>query len=40
MGATLDYWRRVVADHSGFLARFIALLAEGNVRYAVIGGVA
>ncbi|HEY1220989.1 MAG TPA: nucleotidyl transferase AbiEii/AbiGii toxin family protein [Bryobacteraceae bacterium] len=34
------FWKAVTVDHSDFLDSLIALLAEGGIRYCVIGGQA
>lgn len=36
----LAYWKAVTADKAGFLERVVALLAESDVKYCVIGGQA
>ncbi len=37
--SALAFWKAVVADRSNFLERVVALLAEHEIRYCVIGGV-
>ena len=36
----LDFWKTVTMDHSHFLENLIALLAEHDIAYCVIGGQA